>query len=157
MSYVDIFTVPEMIPIALSVLQTAVIFCLIIAGLQMVGRRVFAQRGPQDLIIIVLVAEACDLGLTHEDAGFWGTVASVITLLLLGYLTERIGPIRRLLNESPIVLFEDGKLYKAAMRKHMVDEEDLNEVAREEGCESYREFKALLLEGDGEISAIRKK
>ena len=43
MSYVDIFSAPEVAPIALSVLQTGFIFFLIIAGLQMVGRRVWAM------------------------------------------------------------------------------------------------------------------
>lgn len=58
----------------------------------------------------------------------WGTVASVITLLVLGYLTERIGFIRRPLNEDPIIFFEDGNLHKALMRKHMVDENDLSDA-----------------------------
>lgn len=155
MQYVDIFSVPDLLPVGFSILQSSFIFWLIILGLQIVGQRVFAQRGPQDLVVIVLVAEACDLGLTHEDAGFWGTVASVVTLLLWGYLVEKIGFIRRLLNRKPIVLYENGKLHKPLMRKHMVDEEDLNEVAREEGRASYTEFKAMLLEGDGQISALR--
>lgn len=156
MQYADIFTPPDAEQIALSIIQTAAIFFLITIGLQIVGRCVFAQRGPQDLIIVVLVAESCDLGLTPEDAGFWGAVASVLTLLTLGYLTERIPFLRRLLNEKPIVLYKDGQLQKAAMRKHMVDEEDLNEVAREQGSLSYKNFYAMMLEGDGQISAIGK-
>jgi uncharacterized membrane protein YcaP (DUF421 family) len=156
MKYADIFTVPDWEPIAVSILQTATIFCLIMIGLQLVGRRVFSQRGPQDLVIIVLVAESCDLGLTHEDAGFWGTIASVLTLFFLGYLTESIPFIRRLLNEKPVILYKDGILQDQAMKKYMVDIEDLEEVAREEGKISYKDFEMMLLEGSGQISAIEK-
>lgn len=155
MNYTDIFHFPSWEVLALSIFQTATIFCLILIGLQVVGRRVFAQRGPQDLIIIVLVAEACDLGLTHEDAGYWGTIASVLTLFVLGYMTERIPFLRHILNEKPIMLYEDGKLNRQAMKRHMVDIEDLEEVAREEGYASYKEFDFMMLEGNGQISAVR--
>jgi uncharacterized membrane protein YcaP (DUF421 family) len=155
MQYADLFTLPPWEPVALSILQTVIIFCLVIGGLQIVGRRVFAQRGPQDLVIIVLVAEACDLGLTHEDAGFWGSVSSVITLLMLGYLTEKIPFLRHLLNEKPVILYQNGRLRREEMAKHMVGEDDLNEVARREGFVSYKNFETMILEGDGEISAIR--
>jgi uncharacterized membrane protein YcaP (DUF421 family) len=56
-------------------------------------------------------------------------VVSVITLLLLVNLTERICSLRRLLNEGPIVLLKNVKLHKALMRKPMVDEEDLDEIS----------------------------
>jgi uncharacterized membrane protein YcaP (DUF421 family) len=154
MEYMDIFTLPPWETIILSVFQTAAIFCLIMIGLQLIGRRVFAQRGPQDLIIIVLVAEACDLGLSHEDAGFWGSVASVLTLFALGYASERISFIRHLMDKKPVLLFKNGKLHENAMKKNMIDEHDLEEVAREQGRYTYRDFDTMMLEGDGQISAI---
>lgn len=154
MNYADIFTLPSWEPVAFSVLQTAVIFCVIIAGLKIVGRRVFVQKGPQDLVIIVLVAEACDLGLTHEDAGFWGSIASVATLLSLGYLTEKLSFIRHLLNAPPLALYENDRLRKDIMQQNMVDEGDLDEAARQQGASSYKQFSAMMLEGDGRITAI---
>lgn len=155
MNYADIFTFPHWTLIALSILQTTVIFCLIIGGLKLVGRRVFAQRDPQDLVIIFLVAETCDLGLTHEGAGFWGSIASVLTLLLLGHVVERFEILRHMLSRKPVVLFENGRLYVEQMRKYFIDLEDLDEVARENGSNSYREFGAIFLEGDGRISVVR--
>jgi uncharacterized membrane protein YcaP (DUF421 family) len=154
MNYADIFQFPGWEPLAFTILQTAIVFCFILVGLHLIGRRVFAQRGTQDLIIIVLVGESSDLGLAHEDAGFWGSIASIATLFLLGYLTERIGFLRKMLNGDAIPLYSDGKLHRSTMRKHMVDEEDLNEVAREHGKESYKNFECMLLEGDGEITGV---
>jgi uncharacterized membrane protein YcaP (DUF421 family) len=74
----------------------------------------------------------------------------------LGYLTESIPFIRRLLNEKPVILYKDGILQDQAMKKYMVDIEDLEEVAREEGKISYKDFEMMLLEGSGQISAIEK-
>ena len=154
MDYVDIFHFPPWEYLALSAVQAATIFCLILAGLKIVGRRVFAQRGPQDLIIIVLVAETCDLGLSHEQAGYWGAVCSVLMLFALGYLCERIPLLRHMLDQKPIILYENGELNHKALERHMIDEDDLDEVAREQSHASYKDLAAMMLEGNGRISAL---
>jgi uncharacterized membrane protein YcaP (DUF421 family) len=156
MDYAGIFDVPPLEAVGISVLQTASLFCALLIGLRLIGRRVFAEKSPQDLIIIVLVAEACDLGLADERAGFWGSVASVLTIFILGYLTERISAIRHLLNPKPLPLYRDGKLYRDVMGKHMIDEDDLNELARAKGFASYKSFEEIALEGDGRISGFFK-
>lgn len=97
------------------------------------------------------------MGLAPEEAGYWGTIASVLMLFVLGYVTERVPFLRHLLNEKPIPLYSEGKLHYEAMKKHMIDVEDLDEVAREEGSLSYKDFDVMMLEGDGTISAIRSK
>lgn len=154
MEYIDIFHFPPWSSIGTSILQTTVLFCLILAGLRLVGRRVFAQKGPQDLITIVLVAEACNIGLADENAGFWGTVASVMTIFILGYLTEKITPLRHILNEKPIILYQDGRLNQDLMKCHMIGEEDLDETAREQGFASYKNFNEIILESGGQISGV---
>lgn len=156
MDYISIFSAPPLGAIGLSVLQTATIFILVLLGLKLVGRRVFAEKGPQDLVILVLIAEACDLGLSDERAGYWGTVASVLTILFLGWLCERVPSLRKLLESDPVLLYESGHLYRARLRKFMVDEKDMEMMAREQGYASYREFKAVYLEGDGKLTGVRK-
>lgn len=156
MSYADIFTLPDIELLLLSALQTAVIFSLVMAGLQIVGRRVFAQRNPQDLVIIVLAGEACGLGFTHEEAGFWGTIVSVVTLLLLGHMVERYGIFRKVLTKTPVVLYADGKLHQDLMARHMVDETDIEEVAREKSATTYKKYDLVILEGDGRISLVNR-
>jgi uncharacterized membrane protein YcaP (DUF421 family) len=155
-NYADIFNFPPIESVALSVLQTATLFAFLLVGLKLIGRRVFAERSPQDLIIIVLVAEACDLGLTHEEAGYWGSFFSVITIFFLGYLTERISFLRRFFNPKPIYICRNGIMDEATLKKHMIDNEDLDEAARQHGLPSHKHFIDIVLEGDGRISGIYK-
>ncbi len=136
--------------------QTAVLFCLILAGLRIAGRRVFAERSPQDLVIIVMVGEASNVGLSDQGAGFWGAVASVVTLLILGAMTERFIFLRHLFNRPPVRIYSDNTLDRKAMEKSLLDESDLNEAARQSGFDSYESFKTIVLEGDGRISGIVK-
>jgi len=154
MEYIGIFDVPPLAPVLLSVVQAVTLFVLVILGLKVVGRRVFGEQSPQDLILLLLIAEACDLGLSDERAGYWGTVASVLTILFLGWLSEKIPFIRKLIDCEPTPLYYDGKLDLRAMKKNMIDEDDLNVTAREYGLGSYREFSCIMLEGDGKLTGV---
>lgn len=157
LEYSSIFDIPPWSAIGLSVLQTLSLYCIILLGLKLAGRRVFAERSPQDLVTIVLVAEACNQGLADQDAGYWGAFASVITIIILGVLTEKVPAIRHILNQSPVVIYDGETLDRRAMKKHSLGEDDLNEAARKQGFDSYRKFARILLEGDGRISGEFRK
>lgn len=154
MDYTSIFDPIPWDAVGHSILQTIAIYWLLLLGLKLVGRRVFGEMGPQDLIILLLIAEACDLGLSDEKAGFWGTIASVLTILAMGGLIERLTPLRQLLEERSVTLMKNGRLDRIQMRRNMVQEEDLNHTAREYGLASYRDFELMTLESDGKITGI---
>jgi uncharacterized membrane protein YcaP (DUF421 family) len=94
--------------------------------------------------------------LGHEEAGYWGTVASVIMIFFLGAMLEKIPMLRHIMSAKPLLIYRDGQPYKDVMRKNMIDECDLEEVAREKGLPSYKSFEVIMLEGDGKISGIYK-
>ena len=154
MEYLSIFDAPPLQFILLSILQTVTLFAIILLGLKIVGRRVFGENGPQDLVILVLIGEASNLGLSHQEAGYWGSVASVMCILLLGFLCEKVKFIRRFLEGRPIYLYERGALNKTLMEQHMVDEADLDLAAREYGLASYHDFSTMVLEGDGAVTGV---
>ena len=154
MDYVSIFDVPPLKFVFLSMLQTVTLFIVVLLGLKLVGRRVFGEQGPQDLVILILIAEACNSGLNHQQAGYWGSAASVITILFLGWLCERTKFIRQFLEGRPVFIYERGTLNKTLMEKHMVDEGDLELAAREYGLASYHDFSTIVLEGDGAVTGV---
>jgi uncharacterized membrane protein YcaP (DUF421 family) len=154
MSYMSILDKPSLEILGLTILQTAVIFCFVLFGLKIVGRRVFGEQSPQDLILLLIVAEACDIGLTPEDAGFWGTMASVSTILLLGWLCDKIVFVRKAIDGKPVIVFSNGHLNKKVMKKFMIDEADLALTARTYGLETFKQFRIIILEGDGKITGI---
>ena len=154
MEYVSIFAVPPLKFVLLSILQSVTLFVAVLLGLKFVGRRVFGEKGPQDLVILVLIAEACNSGLSHQEAGYWGSAASVLSILLLGWLCEKTKCIRQFLEGRPVFLYERGTLDRTLMEKHMVDEADLELAAREYGLASYHDFSTIVLEGDGAVTGV---
>jgi uncharacterized membrane protein YcaP (DUF421 family) len=154
MDYVSLFDTVPWDAVFRSMIQAGSIYILVLAGLKLVGRRVFDQKSPTDLVVLVLIAEACDLGLSDERAGYWGTIASVAVLLALGRISEQVPFLRHLVEPRPLCLYKNGRLDRAMMKKNLVEESDLDETAREYGLSSYRDFSSMMLEGDGHITGI---
>ena len=154
--YVSIFDPVPWDAVGRTVLQTVVVYWVVLLGLKMVGRRVFADLAPQDLVILMLVAEACDLGLSDEGAGFWGSLATVVTILAMGGVIERIKPLRAALQNKPAVLYEKGEIKQDVLKRFMVEPENLDQTARVYGLDGYRNFDTITLEGDGSITGTVK-
>jgi uncharacterized membrane protein YcaP (DUF421 family) len=156
MNYPGIFDPIPWNEVGLSILQTLTIFWLILLGLKLVGRRVFGELGPQDLIVLLLIAEASDLGLTHQDAGYWGALASILTILTTGALIEHLPLLRHFLEEEGIVLLRSGEPDEQTMKKNLVQREDLEKTARQYGFAELEAFDAMVLESDGKITGVLK-
>ncbi len=158
MDYVSIIELPPLAPVLLSAAQTCMLFFFVLVTIRLIGRRVFGEQNPQDLIMLILLAEACGAGLADTQAGFWGSAASVSTLLLLGWMLDRVPFLRKLIESGPIILYKNGRLYRKQLERSMIDLPELDTVARRYGLASYQEFSQIVLEGDGEITAtIRKR
>lgn len=142
----------------LTAIQSFFSLWIVLLGLKMVGRRVFGELAPHDVVLIILVAEAMSNGLVPKESGFWGSVVSVLTLLVTVGVIQRVPIIREWLDGRPIVLMEesmsepDSKLLK----KYHVSEDDLGRVARNHGFDDISVFKKIILEADGQVSGILK-
>lgn len=154
MDYVSIFDPIPWAAVGHSIVQTLFLYWTLLFGIKVAGRRVFAEMGPQDLVVLLLVAEACDLGLSDETAGFWGTLFSVLTILVTGAVVERIPFLRTNLESEPVELVRGGRLVPRAMASNMVDEHDLAHAARRYGFASFDDFDVMILESDGSITGV---
>lgn len=152
MEYTGLFDLPQLERVFLSVVQTFFLFTFILIVLRLIGRRVFSEQSPQDLVTLILIAEAASMGLSDQRTGFWGAFASVCTILLLGYLIDRVPFLRHLIETGPVLLYRDGQIFRKNMKHNMIDRAELDAVARRYGLSSYREFDMIVLESDGEIT-----
>lgn len=141
-------------PVGVSALQTFLIYWFAILGLKLVGRRAFGELGPQDVVLLLLLSEGLNSALVPQGAGFWGGVASALTLLVSVGAVERIRRLREALDGSPVDIVLDGRMLTDAMRRYQVDEADVRKAAREYGVAGPEAFERAVLEGDGSITAV---
>lgn len=152
MDYLTILEPPNWQAVGVSVLQSVALYLLILLGLKLAGRRMFAEMGAQDLVVLLLVADAANLGLTHNDGGFWSSFFSVIAIIGLGSVIEDIPMLRRLAEGKPVTLYANGTLNMKLMHRHHVEVKDLEETARLYGLADYTQFSRIVMESDGSLT-----
>ncbi|HQP92081.1 MAG TPA: DUF421 domain-containing protein, partial [Candidatus Omnitrophota bacterium] len=112
------------------------------------------------LIVVVLVADASQ----NAMAGNYTTVTEGFLLIgtimfwdfFLDYLSFHSRFIRRLLHPGPVKIIDDGKLVRRNMRKELISEEELMTKMREEGIKKIDDVKEAFVEGEGQISFLKK-
>src|SRR5512133_4101953 len=95
------------------VLRTIFVFFLILVITRAVGRRELSSMEPFDLILLVLIGDLVQQGITQSDYSLTGLTLAVGTVALLtvafSYTSFRFPRARQLIDGEPIVIVRDGK------------------------------------------------
>lgn len=138
----------------MTAVQTFVIFWITIIILRYVSARVFSQNSPEYLLFLLLLASGMYSGITGKNPTIWNSIATGITLLLSVIIINSIEPLEKFITGKPIVLLKDGQINDEAMKRTLIDVDDLNKMAREYGFQSYEAFSTIILEKDGKLTGI---
>jgi uncharacterized membrane protein YcaP (DUF421 family) len=138
----------------------AAIFFFIYLVMRIVGRRELSSLEPFDLILLIVLGDAVQQGLTQDDYSLTGTFLAVGTIAVLQVLVSftnfRFPRLRVLIDGEPIVIVQDGKPIDKNMRRERLTLDDLAEAARQEQIASIDEIEWAVLETSGAISFIKK-
>lgn len=133
---------------------------LLLFFLMRVLRREAGTLGISDLLVVVLIADAAQNAMSSEYKSVTEGVVLVGTIIFWDYSLDWLGyrfpAFGRLLRPAPLPLVKDGTVLRRNMRKEMISMEELMSQLREEGVEHLSEVKRCYLEGDGQISVIKK-
>jgi uncharacterized membrane protein YcaP (DUF421 family) len=142
-------------------LRAIFVFFLIFLLTRVIGRRELSSLEPFDLILLVVLGDTVQQGLTQDDYSLTGaTIAiSVIASLqvIVSYMNFRFPRLRPLLNGEPIILVENGNLIEANAKRERLTKEDVMEAAREQQIESLDKVRWGVLETSGNISFIEQQ
>lgn len=137
------------------------IMYLFILALMRLFRREAGSLSIADLLVVVLVADAAQNGMSAEYRSVTEAFILVGTIFLWNYaldwLSFRSRVVYRLLHPAPLPLIKDGKVVRKNLRTEMLTMEDLLEQLREQGVQSVREVKQSFIESDGHLSVIKYK
>ncbi|HEX6715158.1 MAG TPA: YetF domain-containing protein [Thermoleophilaceae bacterium] len=143
------------------VFRAVVLFGAVYLLLRVVGRRELAQMTPIDFILLIVLGDAIQQGLTQDDYSVTGALLVIITIavlqVVLGYLTFRSSKLRVVMDGEPIVLVEDGRIVEKNLRRSRIAAEELAEEARLSQVSSVKDIAWAVLETSGKISIIPKK
>ena len=140
------------------VIRAAAAFVLVYVLLRVTGRRELSTLEPFDLILIVVIGDLVQQGVTQSDMSFTGLVLAVgtFTVLAVGtsWLSYRFKAMRKVLEAAPLVVIEHGKPIEHNMRAERLTLEEVAEAARLQQVASLDDVEWAIIEPTGQISII---
>jgi uncharacterized membrane protein YcaP (DUF421 family) len=142
------------------VLRAVIIYAVVFAFTRALGRRELSTLQPFDLILLIVIGDLIQSGVTQNDMSVTGVIIVLCTIgslqVLTSYLGFRFRRVRPILQGEPIVLVENGKLIERNMRRERLTLDDLAEKARLSEIASIGDIRWAVLETNGDISFIKQ-
>lgn len=142
------------------VLRATVIFFGLYLLVRLLGKRELAQLTPFELIVLVVMGDLIQQGVTHNDFSltasllavstfaFWASVLSWIT-----YLSRRA---ERVLDGEPRVIVRDGTILEGNLRRDRLTNAEVESEMRLAGIGHLKDVAWAIVEPRGRISFIKQ-
>jgi uncharacterized membrane protein YcaP (DUF421 family) len=159
MDWSEIFGV-AVSPLELIVRGSAMYLFLFVLFRVVVRRRIGAI-GMADILILVIVADAAQNGMSGEYRTVTEAFILVGTLIgwnmLIDWLTFRFPRLQHILEPPPLLLVDNGRVLWRHLRHEFMSEGELKSKLREHGVTDPREVDKAYMEPDGQITVLKKK
>lgn len=146
-------------PLEIVVRGTAMYWFLFVL-FRFIVRRDVGSVGVADILILVIVADAAQNGMSGEYNSVADGMLLVGTLIFWNMLLDRLSfhfpAFARFTEARPLLLVRDGRMLRANMRREYITEDELWTQLRQQGVDNLAQVKKAYLEPDGEFSVIRK-
>jgi uncharacterized membrane protein YcaP (DUF421 family) len=142
------------------VLRAIFLFVFVYGLTRVIGRRELSSLEPFDLILLIVLGDAIQQGLTQDDYSVTGAVLVIGTLALLqvftSFLSFRFNRLRPILEGEPVIIVEDGEPVMKNLRRERMTIDEIAAQARTQQIESLSDVKWAVLETSGQVSFIKK-
>lgn len=142
------------------VLRATAVFVLVLVVTRAVGRRELSSMEPFDLILLVVMGDLIQQGVTQSDYSLTGTMIVIVTIATLtvgtAYLSFRFRRLRPLLEGEPVMLVADGRVLRDNLRRQRMTLEEVLAEARLQSIEALDDIRYAVLETNGRISFFKR-
>ena len=141
------------------VLRAAFGFLFVLLITRVVGRRELSTMQPFDIILLVMIGDLVQQGITQNDFSVTGLVLAggtiAMMVVLISYGTFKLPFLRPIVDGQPVIVVQDGKPLERNLARERITEGELLAQARLEGLDSLERVRWAVLETNGQISFVR--
>lgn len=141
-------------------LRALAAFLFIFLLTRVIGRRELTSMEPFDLILLVVLGDLVQQGVTQSDYSVTGLFIAAGTFAVLtvavSYLNFKLPKLRRVLEGEPIVIIRDGTLIEKNLSSQRLTREEVEAEARQQQIDSLDKVAWAIVETGGQISFITK-
>jgi uncharacterized membrane protein YcaP (DUF421 family) len=142
------------------VIRAAVGFLFVLLLTRVVGRRELSSLEPFDLILLVMIGDLVQQGITQNDFSVSGMLlvggtVGVLTVAV-SYANFKFPRLRPVIEGEPVIVLEDGRPIDRNLARNRITHEELAAAARQQGIAHLADLRWAVLETSGSISFIPK-
>ncbi len=142
------------------VLRAVVVFGFVMLLTRVIGKRELGSLQPFDLILLIVLGDALQQGLTQDDYSLTGAVLVVGTIAVLqvavSWLNYRFPRVRPILEGEPVIVVQDGEVIVRNLERERLTVSEIAEEARRQQIAHLSDVRFAILETSGTISFIKK-
>jgi uncharacterized membrane protein YcaP (DUF421 family) len=140
------------------VFRAAFGYLVLILMVRIVGRRPGKQLTPFEFVLIFYLGGLTLTGMVGDEVSLTNAFTQILTVALchyaLAWLRFRSDAFAQLLDGTPLILLEN-KSWRTETMSHMrIQDDDVMDMAREQGLPSLDKIDTAILEAFGEITII---
>ncbi len=140
--------------------QTSLVFISLLAFTRVLGKTQVAQLTFYEYVSGITIGSiAATIAASEQDrvwSHFYDLVLFVLLTFLLSQVTIRSRPLRKLIDGSPTVVIENGRILEQNMRNMRYDLDELTCQLRINGILDPAEVQYAVVETTGDLSVIKK-
>lgn len=142
-----------------TVLRTLAIYLFLVVLFRLIGKRTLSELSTLDFILLLIVSEATQNALIGEDHSLVTGMVVILTLVLmdlgLSIVKSRSKLVEKVVEGTPLLLVENGKVLEGCLRQSHVTLDDILQSARlSHGLERMEQIRFAVLESSGGISVV---
>ncbi len=140
--------------------RVVLVYVFLLIMVRVAGKREIGELSPLDFLAMLLLSETVSPALTAGDTSLPAAFAAAGTLVglttLVGWLSYRFRSFERLVDGTPRVVIDDGRIDEAVCRSERISPQELASALRKEGVGRLDAVQCATLEPNGRITVIRK-
>src|ERR1043166_3901974 len=111
------------------VIRAVVLYAFVVLLMRVIGRRELSTLGPVDLVLLIVLGDAIQQGLTQDDYSVTGAVIAVSTIgavqVASSYISFRSKRARKVIEGEPIVVIQNGNLLAHNLKRERLTEDEV--------------------------------
>jgi uncharacterized membrane protein YcaP (DUF421 family) len=124
-----------------------------------IGRKELAELSSFELILLIVMGDLIQQGVTGDDRSVTGAMLAVATFALLtvgfSYAAFRSSRLERLVEGQAVIVVKDGTPLEEILAVERLTVDEVREAAREQGIADLAVVRLGILESDGKFSFLR--
>lgn len=143
------------------ILRTLLLYFVILFVFRLMGKREIGELSVFDLVVNIMIAEMAVMAIDEKELSLASAIVPIFLLMTIQIFMARLSlkskKFRDLIDGSPTIIINKGKIDEEAMRKQRYNFDDLLQQLREKDVRNIADVEFAVLEPSGKLSVFERE